>query len=340
MVNASSTHTAGIVGIGGYLPEIVVTNHMLAERLDTSHEWILSRTGIQERRIADAAQSTADLAIEAGLRTLRSAGKRSIDALVLATTTPDHRCPATAPVVASQLGLGQIPAFDVSAVCSGFIYALSVAAAFVNAGQFENVLVIAAEKFSSLIDQEDRNTACLFGDGAGAVVVSRVARGQPGEILASKLKSDGALEGLIKIKAGGCKHPFMPGVEHPRADHFLTMQGQEVFTAAATSMTSSVIEILDTVGWTRQDVDWLVGHQANRRILNMVCKSLELPAEKACIHLDEVGNTAGASIPLALAAKGKQFGRGDRMVLTSFGAGATWGAVAMTWPDIDIFEFN
>jgi 3-oxoacyl-[acyl-carrier-protein] synthase-3 len=336
-----SGFSAGIVGIGGYLPEEVVTNDMLAARLDTSHEWILARTGIVERRKAADSQATSGLAIEAGLRALRSAGNPEVQALILATTTPDYRCPATAPYVASQLGLGKIPAFDIGAVCSGFIYAMSVATAFVNSNQFDTVLVVAAEKFSTLIDGDDRNTACLFGDGAGAVVVGKVPSGAPGEILATSIKSDGTLENLIKVKGGGSKYPFMPSDAVPmvRSDYFLSMLGQDVFSAAVTSMFSSVNEILSMAGWERDEIDWLIGHQANRRILNVVCKSLDILPDKAPIHLDEAGNTAGASIPLALAAKNHQFKRGDRMVLTAFGAGATWGAMAMTWPEIPAIEF-
>lgn len=335
LFEASGTR-AGITGVGGYLPEEVVTNAMLAARLDTTDEWIRARTGIIERRRATPSQATSDLAVEAGRRALSSAGNPPVQALVLATTTPDHRCPATAPYVAARLGLGQIPAFDVSAVCSGFLYAMSVATAFVNSGQFGSVLVVAAEKFTTLIDQEDRNTACLFGDGAGAVVVGAVPRGSPGEILASTLGSDGTREHFIKINAGGSRSPGVPGGDptQARSDHFLAMLGQDVFASAVTAMSSSVADILGAVGWQRADVDWLVGHQANRRILDVVCKSLGIPIERACVHLDQVGNTAGASIPLALAAKSKQFDIGDKLVLTAFGAGATWGALAMTWPDV------
>lgn len=333
-------YAAGIVGLGGYLPEQLVTNDMLAARLDTSTDWILSRTGIAERRMALPEQATSNLAVEAACRALRSAGNRPVQALVLATTTPDFRCPATAPTVAAALGLGLIPAFDVSAVCSGFLYALSVATAFVRSGQYESVLVVAAEKFSSLIDPQDRNTACLFGDGAGAVIVARVPAGCPGEIRAVSLASDGRLEGLIKIKAGGSRDPLgpEPASARPRADLFLGMQGQEVFNAAVTSMAASVNNILGTVGWSCSDLDWLVGHQANLRILNLLCKTLGLPAQKACVHLDAAGNTAAASIPLAMAAKCAQFQPGQRMVLTSFGAGATWGALAMTWPELPTVE--
>lgn len=241
---------------------------------------------------------------------------------------------------AAALGLGLIPAFDASAVCSGFLYALSVATAFVRSGQYESVLVVAAEKFSSLIDPQDRNTACLFGDGAGAVIVARVPAGCPGEIRAVSLASDGRLEGLIKINAGGSRDPLgpEPASARPRADLFLGMQGQEVFNAAVTSTAASVNNILGTVGWSCSDLDWLVGHQANLRILNLLCKTLGLPAQKACVHLDAAGNTAAASIPLAMAAKCAQFQPGPRMVLTSCGAGATWGALAMIWPELPTVE--
>ncbi|MFM0741926.1 ketoacyl-ACP synthase III [Paraburkholderia xenovorans] len=332
--------SAGITGVGGYLPEGVVTNQMLASRLDTDHDWITSRTGILERRIADESQSTSDLAVEAGSRALRSAANPEVQALVLATTTPDFRCPATAPYVAARMGLGKIPAFDVSAVCSGFLYATSVAVAYVNSGHFDSVLVIAAEKFSTLIDPNDRNTACLFGDGAGSVVISKVPVGTGGQILAHAIHSDGELESLIKVKGGGSRYPLSPHetVNRPRSDYFLGMQGREVFAAATASMSASVSDIISTAGWELDDLDWLIAHQANRRILNLVCKSLDIPPEKACVHLDEVGNTAGASIPLLLAAKSRQFKPGDKLVLTSFGAGATWGALAMTWPALGTIE--
>lgn len=334
MSHEQQINAAGVLGLGAYLPDQVVTNAMLSERLDTSDAWIVSRTGIAERRIAREDEPTSELAARAARRALVSAGMTQVDALILATTTPDHRCPATAPAVATLLGLGNIPAFDVAAVCSGFLYALSIASSFIRSNQYRTVLVVAAEKFSSLIDPRDRNTAVIFGDGAGAMILGRVAPGSDGEITVSILKSDGALRDLIMVRNGGSKYPFDPQDGQGEVGRFFAMQGKEVFAAAVTAMSSVVREALAQTGWHTQDVHWFVGHQANKRILGLLGKSLDIPDEKVCLHLDRVGNTAAASIPLALTAAAPQFRPGDRLVLTAFGGGATWGAVTMTWPDI------
>ncbi|MBD0707492.1 MULTISPECIES: beta-ketoacyl-ACP synthase III [unclassified Streptomyces] len=313
---------AVVTGLGACLPEKTVTNDDLAQRLDTSHEWIHSRTGIARRRIADSGTSTADLAAAAGSAALESAGRTSCDLVLVATTTPDRACPATAPEVASAMGLTGAAAFDLSAVCSGFVYGLSVAAAMIGAGTFESVLVIGAERYSAIIDPEDRGTAVIFGDGAGAVLLERgrEADGR-GAVLHTELGSDGSGRDLITV---------------PPGERYLRMEGREVYTRAVPTMVASARRVAEAVGWGADGIDAFVGHQANLRILESVAGRLGLPPERVITNIEDVGNTAGASIPLALAWAAEQ-GRlspGDRVVLTAFGGGLTWGSAALIWPDV------
>lgn len=332
--------SVGILGLGAALPNTIVTNEMLEKNLMTTDEWIQSRTGIRERRIASEIQSTGDLAIIAGQRALESFGSRDIQLVLLATTTPDFICPATAPYVSAKIGLGTIPAMDISAVCSGFIYALNLAMAIVKSNQAKNVLVIAAEKFSSLIDPNDKNTAVLFGDGAGAVVVGRIPKGTPGELYDSVLYADGNLSEVIQVKGGGSRYPLRFGSEPDfySLNKFFAMEGKKVFSAAVTAMASSIKDIMEKVGWKSDDINWLISHQANKRILQSLCDIVGFPSDKAYIHLDKVGNTSAASIPLALAAGSALFKPGDKMILSAFGGGVTWGAVALSWPNIAVID--
>lgn len=319
-------------GIGSALPPRVVTNDELAAHLDTTDAWIRSRTGIVTRRLVDPGVATSDLAVEAGSRALRSAGVDAVDVVVLATSTPDHPCPSTAPTVASRLGLGHIAAFDMDAVCSGFVYGLSVAAAMIAAGTVDSVLLIGADTFSTLIDPTDRATAFLFGDGAGAVVLRAGEHTEQGAIGPVELGSDGALADLILVRDGGSRAPAHTG---PDQMHF-TMQGQAVYRHAVARMAEATRAVLARVGWAVEDLDLLVGHQANVRILQAVATRLGMPVERALVHVDRVGNTAAASIPLALA-DGVDRGllrSGHRIALTAFGGGATWGATTLTWPDL------
>lgn len=324
---------AVISGIGAWLPPDVVGNDDLAARMDTSDEWIRTRTGIRTRHFVSAGMPTSRLAAEAGARALQSAGTADVDAVVLATTTPDRPCPATAPEVARRLGLTGRPAFDVSAVCTGFLYALTTAAGMIASGAAEQVLVIGAEAFSTLIDPQDRSSAVVFGDGAGAVVLRAGDPGEPGALGRIVLGSDGSLADLITVRAGGSEQPH-PHPDADPADRYFSMRGREVFGHAVTRMTESARAALAHTGWQPDDVDRLVGHQANLRILHAVAEQLDLPVERLVIHLDRVGNTAAASIPLALAhAHGTQdLAPGARVVLAAFGGGATWGATALTWP--------
>ncbi|MCY1222493.1 3-oxoacyl-[acyl-carrier-protein] synthase 3 [compost metagenome] len=323
-------------GLGGYVPTGVITNQDLESRLDTTDEWIRTRTGIRTRRFAAEGEATSDMATEAGRRALASAGNPDIDLVILATTTPDHPCPATAPAVASRLGLGPVAAFDLAAVCSGFIYALAQANAAVLSGQNRNVLVIGADMFSAIINPEDRNTAIIFGDGAGAVIVGAGEEGQPGQVSAFDLHSDGTCQDLIKVTAGGSRMPVNAGTLD--ADRFFTMQGKEVFAKAVEAMAGSSRTALADSGWNAEDVDWLIAHQANQRILNRVAGVLGIPPERAVLHLDRVGNTSAASIPLALADYASKFSKGDKMLLTAFGGGTTWGAATLSWPGITVTD--
>jgi 3-oxoacyl-[acyl-carrier-protein] synthase-3 len=324
-------------GLGATVPPYVVTNDMLAERLDTSDEWIYSRTGIRQRHRIDPGMATGDLAVEAGALALKSAQLSTVDMVVLATTTPDRLCPGTAPEVATRLGMEGVPAFDVAAVCSGFVYALGVAAGAIAGRLAERVLVIGAEAFSTILDPEDRTTAAIFGDGAGAVVVRAGDADEPGALLGFDLGSDGSLADLITIPGGGSRQrgtglPAKPG------DEYFTMAGKTVFVHAVTRMSASVRALLGRTGWDVASVDWLVAHQANVRILNAVADQIALPRHRAVVNLDRVGNTSAASIPLALAdaVATKRFQVGDRILLTAFGGGLTWGSTAFTWPGIDL----
>ncbi|MDT7801063.1 MAG: 3-oxoacyl-[acyl-carrier-protein] synthase [Actinomycetota bacterium] len=323
---------AVLTGLGSTVPDRVVTNEMLAARMDTSDQWITSRTGIRERRVVEPGTATSDLATEAGRRALKSAGVDTVDALVLATTTPDHTCPATGPTVADRLGLGTVPAYDVAAVCSGFLYALATAAGLIALGTADRVLVIGAEAFTTIIDPDDRTTAPIFGDGAGAVVLEAGDESQRGALLGFDLGSDGALADLIIVPAGGSRQKTSADA----SDHFMKMQGKTVFTNAVLRMASSSRTALARTGWGPGDVDWLVGHQANVRILRAVADELGLPEERAFVNLAKYGNTAAASIPLALddAASAGLITAGDRVLLTAFGGGASWGAVTLEWPDL------
>ncbi|GAA4438446.1 beta-ketoacyl-ACP synthase III [Actinokineospora soli] len=320
---------AVLTGIGSALPDRVVTNDELATRMDTSDQWIRSRTGIGERRVVEPGTATSDLAVDAGARVLVSAGVDRVDVLVLATTTPDQPCPATAPAVASRLDLGPIPAHDVAAVCSGFLYGLASAAGLIAAGLADRVLMIGAEAFTTIIDPTDRTTAPIFGDGAGAVVLTAGERSERGALLGFDLGSDGALADLIMVPSGGSR-------DRDGDERYMHMRGKAVFVQAVQRMAESSLTALARTGWSVDSVDCLVGHQANVRILRAVAEQLGLPAEKAFTDLDKYGNTAGASIPIALAdaAAAGVIAPGDRVLLTAFGGGATWGAVALEWPDV------
>ena len=329
------SRSAVLMGLGGFLPPRSVSNVELAARLDTTDEWIRSRTGISRRCHADPGMATSDLAIGAGMAALKSAGESLVDTVVVATTTPDRPCPGTAPLVASRLGMTGAAAYDVNAVCTGFLYGLATGAGLIAAGSAERVLVIGAETFSSILDPADRTTSVIFGDGAGAVVLRAGTADEPGAIGRCDLGSDGEGYDMITVRAGGSRSRLAEAAPDP-ADHYFTMAGREVFWRAVQRMTDSCQAVLSQAGLGIGDVDWLVGHQANQRILNRLADSLGIPRERCAGNIAEVGNTAAASIPLALdhAHAAGLLKPGQRVLLTAFGGGLTWGSTVLTWPEL------
>ncbi|WP_086662128.1 beta-ketoacyl-ACP synthase III [Lentzea kentuckyensis] len=331
--------SAVLRGLGAALPPNRVTNEDLAAQLDTSDEWIQARTGIRQRFVISPGMATSDLAVEAGRRALASADAVEVGAVVLATSTPDHPCPATAPEVAARLGLTHAAAFDVAAVCTGFVYALATASGLISAGIVDSVLVIGADTFSTILDPTDRTTRAIFGDGAGAVVLSAGEADEDGALLGFDLGSDGANRELIMVPAGGSRERAS-GVLPADTDRYFTMQGKQVFTNAVLRMSESVSTLAKRIGWDDGEIDRVVAHQANIRILRAVGDQLGLEPEQVVANLDRVGNTVAASIPLALAdavASGN-VEPGHRVALAGFGGGLTWGATALRWPEITVEE--
>jgi len=327
-------HRSVITGCGSYLPERILTNGELAETLDTSDDWIVSRTGIRQRHIAADGELTSDLALKAAERALAHAGTPAgeLDMIVLATSTPDNTFPATATKVQTMLGLAGCPAFDIQAVCSGFIYALSVADNFIKAGQAQRVLVIGAETFSRILDWQDRSTCVLFGDGAGAVVLAAAEEqtpegggaGRERGILSTHLHADGSLQGLLYVDGG----PSSTG----KVGH-LRMQGREVFRHAVVKLAEIVDEALDANGLDHNDIDWLVPHQANKRIIDGTTRKLKLSDERTVLTVDRHANTSAASIPLALdeAVRDGRIRPGQLILMEAMGGGMTWGACLARW---------
>ncbi|MBB54235.1 MAG: 3-oxoacyl-ACP synthase [Magnetovibrio sp.] len=326
-----------VMGSGSYLPERVVTNAELSERVDTSDDWIQTRTGIKQRHIAADGELTSDLALAAAERALAHADvdASEIDLLVLATTTPDNTFPATATKVQYKLGMTNGAAFDVQAVCSGFVYGLAVADNFIKAGQAKTVVLIGAETFSRILDWEDRGTCVLFGDGAGAIVmraangadqISTAKTGHNRErgVLSTHLHSDGSTNNLLYVDGGPSSTQT---VGHVR------MIGREVFRNAVTNLADIVGETLDANGLTTDDVDWLVPHQANRRILDSTAKKLGMPQSKMVVTVERHANTSAASIPLALdeAVRDGRIQKGDLVLLEAMGGGLTWGSGLVRW---------
>lgn len=331
----SQPPSAVLCGLGSCTPSRLVTNADLADILDTSDEWIRARTGIRQRYVVDPGTATSDLAVDAGRRALKSAGIDTVEAVVLATATPDRPCPGTAPEVASRLGLGNAAAFDVAAVCSGFMYALAVGAGMIAIGAAERILVIGADTFSTILNPRDRTTRAIFGDGAGAVVLRAGRADEVGALGPFALGSDGSRADLITVPVGGSRWPQHQAQDAGDARYF-TMQGQPVYRHAVSRMVACSRRALELAGCAVDKVDWMVCHQANQRILTAVARQLGISADRCVCNVDLVGNTAAASIPLALAA-GVTFGlmhTGDNVLLTAFGGGLTWGSMLMRWPDI------
>ncbi|MDP8969955.1 MAG: ketoacyl-ACP synthase III [Actinomycetota bacterium] len=318
-------------GLGAAVPPRAVTNDELASRLQTTDAWVRSRTGIAQRHVAEPQVATADLAVEAGAAALKSAGGGDVDVVLLATTTPDRILPSTAPEVAARLGLPQVGAFDINGACAGFVYGLATAAGMLTARIVERVLVIGSETMTRFVNPLDRATAVLFGDGAGAVVLRRGARHELGAVGPFDLGTDGELADLLAVPAGGSRRPADTATVAEGA-HWLSMDGKETYRQAVRRMSESSRRVLARAGLGVDEVDRLVGHQANARILDAVADRLGIPPERRVVNVERYGNTSAASIPLALADAGLQ--PGQRVLLTAFGAGLSWGSTLLTWPEL------
>ncbi len=322
----------GIKGIGAYVPEATLTNSDLEQMVDTSDQWITERTGIKKRHRASPDQATSDLAREAALRALDDANLRpsDLDVIIVGTATPDMFFPSTGCLVQRAIGATKAAAFDISAACSGFLYGLSIAEDFIKTGKYENILVIGAETLTRILDWTDRATCVLFGDGAGAAVVGRVGDGRG--IISTFMASDGSMGDLLKLPAGGSRMPASEATIRNRL-HYVKMEGNKLFKAAVKAMANAATRVLEDSGYTGEDLDLLVTHQANLRIIDATAKRIDIPDEKVYTNVHEYGNTSAASIPIALAeAKRKGVLKHDMLVeLVAFGGGLTWASVLMVW---------
>jgi len=319
---------AKITGIGSYLPQRIISNDELSKTMDTSDEWIVQRSGIRMRHQAADGEYTSDLGVQAAQKAMRHAGLAidQIDLIVVATTTPDQTFPATAALIQKKLGMTHGAAFDVQAVCSGFVYGLSVTSAMIETGQAKHALLIGAETMTRLLNWQDRTTAVLFGDGAGAVVLQACAveNADASYVMGSYLRSDGAYSDILYVD-GGASSTGTTG--------HLRMQGREVYRHAVGNISDAILSLLDSSGHSVDDIDWFVPHQANERIINGVAKKIGLPPEKTVISVDQHANTSSASIPLALdlAVRDGRIKSGDLVMLEAMGGGLSWGANLLRW---------
>ena len=322
----------GITGVGSFVPENIMTNSDLEKIVDTSNEWIMDRTGIEERRIAEKGVATSDLSSIAAQRAMEDANvnPEEIDLILVATITADHMCPSTACMVQTQIGAMNAAAFDINAGCTGFIYALATAKAFVKSGIYKKILVIGAETLSKIVNWEDRNTCVLFGDGAGACIVEPCEEGFG--MIAEELGSDGTKGDVLIVPAGGSRQPTSKETVEEGLN-FITMDGREVFKFAVRIMEKTSKSVLEKSGVNPEDLDLLIPHQANIRIIDSASKKLGLPSEKVFVNLNKYGNMSAASIPVALdeALKSKRIKKGQNILLVAFGAGLTWGGSLLKW---------
>ena len=325
-------HQARIIGTGSYLPEKVLSNLDLEKMVETTDEWIVTRTGMKERRIAGSDEFTSDMGVQAALRAMESADVRAeqIDMILFATLTPDFMFPSTACLLQSRLKAVNAGAVDIQAACTGYIYALSQAKAYVESGLYQNVLVVASEKLSSIIDYQDRNTCVLFGDGASACVVSN--RGEGLFIRDVRLGADGELSDVLMLPAGGARKPASQQTVSS-CEHYLKMAGKEVFKHAVRRMEMASKMCLERVGLKESDISWLVPHQANIRIIEAIAKRFEVPMERVFLTIHKYGNTSASSVGIALdeLLNTHPLQNGDNLLITAFGAGLTWGSSVLTW---------
>lgn len=322
---------AGITSVGGYVPEYTLTNAELEKMVDTNDEWIRTRTGISERRILkEEGKGSSDLAVPAVLELCKKRGidPAAIECLICATVTPDMVFPATANIICDKIGATNAFGFDVMAACSGFLYAVTTGAAFIESGRYKNVVVVGVDKMSSIIDYSDRTTCIIFGDGAGAVLLEAVEEGLG--VKDSILKSDGSGSKFLHMKAGGSVKPST--VETVLAkEHFVYQEGQSVFKFAVKGMADVSYELMERNNLTAGDIAWLVPHQANLRIIDATASRMGLPKEKVMINIQKYGNTTAGTLPLCLWEWEKQLKKGDNIILAAFGGGFTWGATWVKW---------
>lgn len=334
-MNPREHHQPGrvaIVGTGAYLPERVLTNQDLEKMVETTDEWIVTRTGIRERHIAREDEASSDMAAVAATRALESAGisARDVDGIIVTTVTPDMLFPSTASIVQQRIGAEHAFCYDVEAACAGFIYGLEIARGMLVAGTARTMLVIGAEKLTSFTDWEDRATCVLFGDAAGAAVL-RMEHHAEG-ILSTVLGCNGALTGLLYLPAGGSRMPPSPETIKKRL-HYMKMQGRDVFRHAVCCMADAALQAVQKAGLTKDQIDWVIPHQANMRIIQAVSERIGIPLERFCVNVDRVGNTSSATIPVALdeAVRDKRIRKGHHIVFVAFGGGFTWGAMVVRW---------
>lgn len=321
----------GIIGVGEYLPKKILSNADLEKMVDTSDDWITTRTGIKERRLASKEEATSDLAVKAGRQALESAKLKAedLDLIIVATITPDMQFPSVACIIQNILGAKKAICFDISGACAGFVYALTVAQQFIASGKCKNALVVGAEKLSSITDWQDRNTCVLFGDGAGAAVLSEV---KSGGILSSFLGSDGAMGDLLLVPAGGSRNPTTHKTIDDRL-HYIKMRGNELFKIAVMTMADAAQEAIKQAGLKCGDIDLVIPHQANMRIIMAVAKKLGLSENRIYLNIAKYGNMSSASTATALceAVKKGRIKKGDIVLLDAFGAGLVWGACIIKW---------
>ncbi len=333
MSETNSSMGVCIAGTGSYLPEKVLTNDELASRVDTSDEWIVTRTGIKERRIAREDEFTSHMAAAAARKALEQAGMEAaeLQLIIVATITPDTPTPATACHVQQQLGAMSAVAFDISAACSGFLYSMKIAKRLIASGAFENALIIGAEKLSAVTNWSDRTTCVLFGDGAGAAVLRKSKPGE-GDIVATEMGTDGSLTHLLEIPGGGTACPINSSNVNDNLQT-LSMLGKEVFKHAVTRMKQAAETVIERAGWSSEDIACVIPHQANLRIIDAIADRLAVPNERVFVNLHKYGNTSAAAVAIALdeANRTGTFKRGDKIVLVVFGAGLTWAAAAIEW---------
>jgi len=323
---------ASITGIGSYLPNKVLTNYDLEKMVDTSNDWIIQRTGIKERRIVENGVTTSDLATQASLRAMEDAGvsPKDLDMIITSTITPDHIFPSTSCYIQQKIGATRACAFDILAACAGFIYAMSIGQSFINSGAMKTVLVVGAECLSKITDYTDRATCVLFGDGAGAVIIQR--NPVKHEILSSSLAADGSEADVLIMPGGGARNPASLESIQQRM-HYIQFKGKEVFKLAVNNITNLILKTTKENGFTLEDIDLIIPHQSNLRIIEATMEKLGLPMEKAFVNIDKYGNTSSASVPIAIdeARKDGRLRKGDIVMLVAFGGGLTWGSSLIRW---------